>query len=277
MSAHASVWEPADLAALEKCEQLVLDCSGSVRDFLANESLKRCLLGEDMDAIKAGARHHLQMELLLERLKWRSGGMAALLFTLKREDYALVARQIEDEREKLLLCAFHRGTKGRSWKNSLEGRWLSPLHRYSDWGGVHVTEGESGQKYVTGIELPGNNVGGQLPPSIGELHRLQTLDLSSNELEDELPAEIGGCHSLKHLDLARNSLVGAIPLSIGRCTKLRQVLLQDNALGGELPTAELAGLTELDQLDLQRNEGLMLTEEGRSEIQLGAPNAKVLY
>ena len=135
-------WSDADLAALAKCEDDVLECSGSVRDFLANTCLKRALLPEDMDEVHKGARGRQKMELLLFYLRKRKAGFEALLDTLKAQDFWRVARGIEDARERLLLAQFHAATLGGAWANALEGRWLSPVYKYHEWDGVGVVEGE---------------------------------------------------------------------------------------------------------------------------------------
>lgn len=57
-----------------------------------------------------------------------------------------------------------------------------------------------------------------LPPSIGKLTRLVTLDMSYNHLE-HLPEELGKCRQLSSVDLQHNKLLD-LPESIGELTNL---------------------------------------------------------
>jgi Leucine Rich repeats (2 copies)/Leucine Rich Repeat len=80
----------------------------------------------------------------------------------------------------------------------------------------------------TGPPRPIPRISRALPPEIGQLIDLQTLDLSGNPLT-ALPPEIGQLTSLWGLDLSGNPLT-ALPPEIGRLTSLRDLWLDNNQL-----------------------------------------------
>ena len=57
-----------------------------------------------------------------------------------------------------------------------------------------------------------------LPPTIGKLTKLVTLDMSYNQLE-RLPEEIGSCSRLSSVDLQHNKLT-CLPETIGQLKSL---------------------------------------------------------
>ncbi|WP_228041486.1 leucine-rich repeat domain-containing protein, partial [Planktothrix mougeotii] len=89
----------------------------------------------------------------------------------------------------------------------------------------------------------------ELPPEIGQLHSLQTLDLRDNSLT-ELPPEIGQLHSLQTLNLMGNSLT-ELPPEIGQLHSLQTLNLWNNSLT-ELPP-EIGKLKDLEWITLRNN------------------------
>ena len=89
----------------------------------------------------------------------------------------------------------------------------------------------------------------QIPPLIGNLTSLKTLDLSNNHLT-EIPELIGSLTFLEKLDLSFNKLT-KLPESIGSLVSLRYLYLLDNQLT-ELPKT-IGCLTSLKKLDLGMN------------------------
>jgi len=83
-----------------------------------------------------------------------------------------------------------------------------------------------------------------LPPDLGTLAALETLDLQGNRLT-EIPESIGDLPRLQRLRLQRNAL-REVPASIGRLRALEELALGENRLRA-LPAAfpELRGLREL--------------------------------
>lgn len=63
----------------------------------------------------------------------------------------------------------------------------------------------------------------ELPPEIGNLVNLQSLNLSNNELSN-LPPEIGNLNNLVYFNL-NNSQLSSLPVEIGNLTNLRELHL----------------------------------------------------
>ena len=172
--------------------------------------------------------------------------------------------------EREVLAAFYRETDGPNWTEA--ANWLSnaPL---DEWYGV-ATDAEG---LVRELDLEDNALSGPLPPEIGRLSGLATLNLSTNGLTGPVPPELGRLPLLTHLvlndngltgpippelgrltglsvlDLAGNALSGPLPPEIGRLTRLVYLFLNDNALTGPLPP-EIGGLAGLRYLDLFGNQ-----------------------
>jgi len=88
-----------------------------------------------------------------------------------------------------------------------------------------------------------------LPPEIGRLTSLQSLNLWDNQLT-ALPPEIGQLTSLQSLSLSFNHLT-ALPPGIGGLTRLQSLYLSHNQLTTLPP--EIGGLASLQSLNLEDN------------------------
>lgn len=108
----------------------------------------------------------------------------------------------------------------------------------------------------SGLDLRALNLT-SLPPEIGELQHLRSLNVSDNDLS-RLPAEIGQLHQLNTLDASNNKLE-SLPLEFGRLTKLQTLNLWNNQLK-QLPR-EFMELSSLSNLDLGANPSLQTPQE----------------
>ncbi|MBT8255273.1 MAG: hypothetical protein KJO23_01925 [Bacteroidia bacterium] len=142
----------------------------------------------------------------------------ALFFNL-----LLIAQVSQQETQ--ALHDFYQATHGESWNQ----QW-NLNDEVSTWPGVTVEHG-----HVTEIRMLFNNLTGELPASIGDLTKLEVLELSFNELSGSIPESIGSLEKLHVLALNSNNLVGNIPASIGAMKQLKQLHLSSNKLSGELP------------------------------------------
>ena len=89
-------------------------------------------------------------------------------------------------------------------------------------------------------------------PSIGNLKKIEHLDLCWNGLIGEIPKEIGQCTSLKRLNMALNNLTGSIPGELADCVNLESLDLSRNNLTGSLPK-EFAVMNSLVELAVWDN------------------------
>ena len=94
---------------------------------------------------------------------------------------------------------------------------------------------------------------GTLPPELGELTELRTLNLRGNYLTGSIPPELGGLTKLWYLNLGGNYLTGSIPPELGGLTEMQRLNLSYNYLGGSIPP-ELGNLTNVGDLDLSPNQ-----------------------
>ncbi|MHA2319981.1 MAG: hypothetical protein ACXAC6_19780 [Candidatus Hodarchaeales archaeon] len=116
------------------------------------------------------------------------------------------------EKDSLALVALYDSTYGANWTDNTN--WLT--EPVSTWFGVTVDDTS-----VIEIELVNNNLSGTIPPQIGNLINLNTLDLGNNNLFGPIPLEISALVNLKILRLYKNQLSGSIPIVI--CNNLKNL------------------------------------------------------
>lgn len=122
---------------------------------------------------------------------------------------------------------------------------------------------------------------GPLPPDLGDLGQLRTLQLNHNQYTGPIPPELAELKELRVLDLRSNALTGRIPPGLGQLTELSRLDLPDNHLTGPIPV-ELAQLKSLEVLLLGGNPltGCIPLELARLEFaesdlrNLGLPNCE---
>ncbi|OMO80803.1 hypothetical protein COLO4_23937 [Corchorus olitorius] len=103
------------------------------------------------------------------------------------------------------------------------------------------------------LELAGNNLGGEIPPIIGDLStKLVQIHLDDNLIYGSIPPHLANLVNLTLLNLSSNLLNGTIPPELCRMEKLERVYLSNNSLSGEIPAA-IGNITHLGLLDLSNN------------------------
>lgn len=125
-----------------------------------------------------------------------------------------------------------------------------PLARQGLTGPIPPTLGALSQ--LRTLNLSGNGLTGPIPPELGLLGELEALDLGLNALTGPIPPELGALSQLKALRLPENSLTGSIPRELGRLARLEELQLRENSLEGAIPP-ELGNLPNLRELYLTRN------------------------
>ncbi|CAF2143284.1 unnamed protein product [Brassica napus] len=84
--------------------------------------------------------------------------------------------------------------------------------------------------------LQNNYITGNIPPEIGKLMKLKTLDLSNNNFSGQLPSTLSHSKNFQYLKLNNNSLTGTIPTSVANMTQLILLDLSYSNLSGPVPT-----------------------------------------
>ncbi|MED6134981.1 hypothetical protein PIB30_042014 [Stylosanthes scabra] len=98
-------------------------------------------------------------------------------------------------------------------------------------------------KTVVTVLLSKNSFSGEIPSELGELKRLQHLDLSSNYLSKIPPNALFSLPNISYLNLASNVLSGSLPNKLRCGNKLGFVDISNNKLNGALPSC-LAGTSD---------------------------------
>ncbi|KAJ6886614.1 receptor-like protein 12 isoform X2 [Populus alba x Populus x berolinensis] len=103
------------------------------------------------------------------------------------------------------------------------------------------------------LGLAGNNqLGGQIPFSLGKLKQLKYLHLGNNSFIGPIPDSLFKLTQLEWLDLSYNRLTGLIPFQISRLSSLTALLLSNNQLIGRIPS-QISRLSGLIILDISHN------------------------
>ncbi|KAK9762043.1 hypothetical protein K7432_012577 [Basidiobolus ranarum] len=141
-----------------------------------------------------------------------------------------------------------------------------------NWYGISCNNGGR----VKGIRLSANGISGPIPPEIGLLSGLLTLDLSRNQISGQLPDSLrmltallslnldgnnlggaigdslGGMINLQNLHLRNNSFT-SVPESLSRLIALRGLFLSNNQLSGVIPSG-IFKMTNVEILALDYNQ-----------------------
>jgi hypothetical protein len=160
-------------------------------------------------------------------------------------------------------------------------RFLAPVHECF-WFGLACEAGTDlsveTEADLTVIELPANNLGGDLPDEvysltkltklimddnknisgsistlIGNLQDLIFFDLDHNNMDGSLPEELFTLTKLEALDLNSNQFTGALSPSIGNLSELVVLQIEDNLFSGDVPTDGLLALEKLVMVTMENN------------------------
>ena len=219
---------PPDLGNLERLVRL--DLSGNDLAGEIPPELER-LLEERLRVIRLGGNRF-------------TGCIPAGLRTIEDNDFSELGLPFCLTETTGALQTLYNATGGDNWHNNTG--W-STHQSLAEWFGV-----TAGPKIVGQVQLPENNLTGEIPPELADLTRLQYLDLRGNNLTGEIPPELANFEILKHLDLSENKLTGEISPQLGKLFLLRHLDLSGNNLTGEF-SPELGGLSQVRHLDLSGN------------------------
>lgn len=130
------------------------------------------------------------------------------------------------------LIDFYNATGGDNWVNN--ENWCSerPLR---EWYGVYEYGGS-----VVQLQLPNNNLSGEIPESFKNLKYLNELYLRNNNLSGEIPESFEDLKCLQDLELSNNNLTGAFPVWPAFLPELSYFSFRKNHLFGKVPDEVLA-------------------------------------
>ncbi|GKU94276.1 hypothetical protein SLEP1_g7795 [Rubroshorea leprosula] len=168
--------------------------------------------------------------------------------------------------DKYALLEFKAHVTSDPFNNILSSNWSSATS-ICNWIGISC---DAFHRRVTTLDLPNMNLTGNLPPHLGNLSFLVSLNLSGNNFYGHLPSEMGKLQRLRHFDLSsnflegsipdaicsllkleifrigNNQLTGTIPRKFGNLTKLRKIYIGDTKIGGKIPQ-EIGNLHNLKE------------------------------
>ncbi|KAG7580984.1 Leucine-rich repeat [Arabidopsis suecica] len=118
-------------------------------------------------------------------------------------------------------------------------------------GRFHSNSSIRNLRFLTTLDLAGNDFSGQIMSSIENLSHLTTLYLSYNHFFGQILSSIGNLSHLTTLDLSYNHFSGQILYSIGNLSHLTTLDLSDNQFSGQIPSSigNISNLTDLDLFD----------------------------
>ena len=85
------------------------------------------------------------------------------------------------------------------------------------------------------LTIYNNEIGGKIPPELGDLSQLESLEAQNNRFEGEIPPELGQLNNLGFIRFDDNQLSGEIPLELGNLTNLWFFSFRNNQLNGAIP------------------------------------------
>ncbi len=172
-------------------------------------------------------------------------GVAKILATVDTvSGSASIAVELDVQREALI--AFYESLNGDDWQFNDNWGTGAPL---DDWYGV--TADADGNVLV--VDLGAKRLVGTIPPEIGLLEHLVTLDLGFNPgVTGNMPPEIGELKRMQHLLLHHTDLTGPIPAEYAELSELTELDFHFNDLLGPLPDW-IGTLEELTSLAIHRN------------------------
>ena len=148
--------------------------------------------------------------------------------------------------DRAALVALYNATDGPNWVDNTNWLTDAPLE---EWYGVGV----DADGRVISLDIQFNELNGPIPPELGNLSNLKTLNLSNNLLAGPIPPELGNLSNLTELSLAGNQLTGPIPPEFGNLSNLETLFFSQNPLNGPIPH-ELGNLSNLRVLYLVKNQ-----------------------
>jgi Leucine-rich repeat (LRR) protein len=129
---------------------------------------------------------------------------------------------------------------------------------YNDFNGSHIPSQVRDLSRLIDLDLHWSNFSGQIPSEISQLSHLSSLDLSNSYLELKklsLRSLVGNMTRLEMLDLSWVNINFTVPNILANLSSLTSLNLYSCGLHGEFPIG-IFKLPNLEHLDVGSNEGL---------------------
>ncbi|KAM3284911.1 putative LRR receptor-like serine/threonine-protein kinase isoform X1 [Capsicum chacoense] len=134
-----------------------------------------------------------------------------------------------------------------------------PYHiLYTNWSSsaavcnwIGITCGSRHQR-VTVLNISGMGFSGTIPPQLGNLSFLVSLDLSYNYFHGGIPPEFSRLRRLRAINLSFNNITGEIPKFLGDFQDLQMLSLENNRFSGFIPSS-ISNMKNLGYLNLRYN------------------------
>ncbi|XWS27344.1 hypothetical protein CRYUN_Cryun26dG0107100 [Craigia yunnanensis] len=107
--------------------------------------------------------------------------------------------------------------------------------------------------FLVSLNIGNNSFHGSLPMELANLRRLKSLTFSYNNFKGEIPSWFDSFTELQFLSLDGNNFTNVIPSSLCSLSKLESLVLSDNNLGGQIPVS-IGNLSSLKRLYLNNNQ-----------------------
>lgn len=123
--------------------------------------------------------------------------------------------------------------------------WSVHLAHVCLWTGIKC----NAQREVNGINWARRNLTGSLPPELGLLTNLVSLDLAQNRLKGTLDP-LYKLEAIRDLYIFENQLTGPLKEEMEKCTNLTRFMAGYNQLTGHLPALKTRSMSTYSLLSL---------------------------
>jgi hypothetical protein len=191
--------------------------------------------------------------------------MKSLLIIILAVLPSIYAKPQVAQQDSLALVSLYNATNGENWMFNVH--WLEDLP-VSYWYGIVIENSR-----VVQINLPSNNLVGDIPDAIGNLDSLSIMDVSMNPVYSipssignlstldtlkligcpivSLPPQIGSLSDLKYFNICYTQ-ISTLPDELGNLSRL-EYLYGCNAMLQGIP-ASIGNMTSLKEIDLSLND-----------------------
>uniref|UniRef100_K3XVE6 Leucine-rich repeat-containing N-terminal plant-type domain-containing protein n=2 Tax=Setaria italica TaxID=4555 RepID=K3XVE6_SETIT len=104
-------------------------------------------------------------------------------------------------------------------------------------GNQYTYDGFYFSDLMSGIDLSGNMLSGEIPRELGNLSHIKSLNLSNNFFSGQIPVSFANMSEIESLDLSHNELTGSIPLQLTKLWTLEVFSVAYNNLSGCIPNS----------------------------------------